>query len=450
MRFEMTTKRNQIKQYIQSRGAGFRIDTFQLHDIVLTFDVSPSTIYAALRELRGIKALDADNVYTGRFVRPYELICAMFADDDLDLNYVLLTDAKRDELCAKLYTTPRLLYQALEWAAPYMIVDATFYGMSYRINRTTFSRLEKEQEQPMKQQTRVAACAAQEAPSISSEVVEEETPCTCQICGRAIKANSGVIAHHGYKRPEYGFQTASCSGARHLPYEQSCDAIQPAIDANRNAIERTEAAIAELKANPPAQLRCEKYAGAWKRPTIVMVDRPVFFNVENAMRSSTDRMYDYTSLFRDEINKREKAIKEWQAGIDYLQKRLDDWKAPGSETSDDLTEWIDPALDKALDALDTDETVLLSSLPSTYNPESNAEALAELDAGEAFENALTVAAERIDDLQQREAALSQSALDLLSAWDFYTSHSGDCNAYAEFSETVARLRSLFAIDEGEN
>ena len=42
---------------------------------------------------------------------------------------------------------------------------------------------------------------------------------TCQICDRAIKANTGVIAHHGYQRPGEGWQTASCPGARALPYE---------------------------------------------------------------------------------------------------------------------------------------------------------------------------------------------------------------------------------------
>ena len=37
---------------------------------------------------------------------------------------------------------------------------------------------------------------------------------TCQICGRAIKASSGLIAHHGYERPGWGYQTTSCLGAR--------------------------------------------------------------------------------------------------------------------------------------------------------------------------------------------------------------------------------------------
>jgi hypothetical protein len=48
---------------------------------------------------------------------------------------------------------------------------------------------------------------------------------TCQCCGRAIFAQSGSIAHHGYERPGYGWQTASCMGAKHLPFEVSRDRL---------------------------------------------------------------------------------------------------------------------------------------------------------------------------------------------------------------------------------
>lgn len=52
---------------------------------------------------------------------------------------------------------------------------------------------------------------------------------TCQICGRNIKAKNGRIAHHGYTRPDLGWQTKSCFGARRLPLEESCDAIEDGI-----------------------------------------------------------------------------------------------------------------------------------------------------------------------------------------------------------------------------
>ena len=49
---------------------------------------------------------------------------------------------------------------------------------------------------------------------------------TCQCCGGDVAVEGGEAewqrtrtAHHGYTRPGYGWQTASCEGARSLPYE---------------------------------------------------------------------------------------------------------------------------------------------------------------------------------------------------------------------------------------
>jgi hypothetical protein len=47
----------------------------------------------------------------------------------------------------------------------------------------------------------------------------------CQCCGRLILANTGTIAHHGYSRPGSGWQTASCMGAKYLPFETSRDQL---------------------------------------------------------------------------------------------------------------------------------------------------------------------------------------------------------------------------------
>lgn len=55
---------------------------------------------------------------------------------------------------------------------------------------------------------------------------------TCQICGRPIWAATGVIAHHGYERPYRGegWQTASCPGARELPFEVSRERLAGYIE----------------------------------------------------------------------------------------------------------------------------------------------------------------------------------------------------------------------------
>lgn len=53
----------------------------------------------------------------------------------------------------------------------------------------------------------------------------EAASMTCQCCGRKYLANTGAMAHHGYQRPGGGWQTASCYGARHVPFEVSRDTL---------------------------------------------------------------------------------------------------------------------------------------------------------------------------------------------------------------------------------
>lgn len=85
---------------------------------------------------------------------------------------------------------------------------------------------------------------------------KSSTDTTCQICARAIEAGTGVIAHHGYRRPKRGsgWQTGSCMGARHLPYEVSCDLIPVAIEGCQNTAASVEARIARTLSDPPAEM----------------------------------------------------------------------------------------------------------------------------------------------------------------------------------------------------
>lgn len=64
---------------------------------------------------------------------------------------------------------------------------------------------------------------------VARERAEAAKARTCQICGRQIFAEVGMIAHHGYQRPGGGTQTASCPGARELPFETSRDRLRTHI-----------------------------------------------------------------------------------------------------------------------------------------------------------------------------------------------------------------------------
>lgn len=69
------------------------------------------------------------------------------------------------------------------------------------------------------------------AANAKARAEREAASMTCQCCGRRFLANTGLMAHHGYERPGSGWQTASCYGARHLPFEVSRDTLGDMIDA---------------------------------------------------------------------------------------------------------------------------------------------------------------------------------------------------------------------------
>jgi hypothetical protein len=82
-------------------------------------------------------------------------------------------------------------------------------------------------------------------PKSKARVQEEQRladAMTCQCCGRPILAETGQIAHHGYQRPGHGYQTQSCYGARHEPFEASRERLGQYID-------NLERRIADMKAN---------------------------------------------------------------------------------------------------------------------------------------------------------------------------------------------------------
>lgn len=55
--------------------------------------------------------------------------------------------------------------------------------------------------------------------SRQEKVEAEGERMTCQCCGGSYLAKLGTIAHHGYQRPGTGWQTASCMGAKFVPFE---------------------------------------------------------------------------------------------------------------------------------------------------------------------------------------------------------------------------------------
>lgn len=152
---------------------------------------------------------------------------------------------------------------------------------------------------------------------------------TCQICGRAILANTGFIAHHGYERPGEGYQTASCAGARELPFEVSSDALPPAIESVKAYIANQEKGKAEWLANPPAGIEdSRKKSYGWNEYRVEWsVLRPADF-----VHTTADDRYtyhesgSYVSLYRSGLAGYDRRIKNSQDTLAYFEDRLANWK----------------------------------------------------------------------------------------------------------------------------
>lgn len=149
---------------------------------------------------------------------------------------------------------------------------------------------------------------------------------TCQICARPILANTGIIAHHGYKRPGGGWQTGSCSGARYLPYEQSCDRLPPIIAAIERFIEGLERDLRALLSDPPSSFTIQRRdARGHPQGEPLVVTRPDGFNPD---QGDNYRPRTYVNEFCRRVSALKHSIA--QAGVDlkFMRERLTAWVAP--------------------------------------------------------------------------------------------------------------------------
>lgn len=113
---------------------------------------------------------------------------------------------------------------------------------------------------------------------------------TCQCCDRAILANTGVIAHHGYQRPQgWQQQVGTCMGARFAPFEASRDRLGYFIGLIERDLETHVRHAAEIEAEVgPLPFHYIRYFKRRERddvlPRYVETDRADFDDVREAYK----------------------------------------------------------------------------------------------------------------------------------------------------------------------
>lgn len=140
------------------------------------------------------------------------------------------------------------------------------------------------------------------AANAKRKVEREAATMTCQCCGRKHLANRGWIAHHGYQRPGYGYQTASCFGAKALPFEVDRSKLGQWINMLKYTKLRMGQVLTEVVAErSPITLTHSfidyRYGGRYGYAAY-RKERTVKFNVTRANWNSVVAAEDNADIFR--------------------------------------------------------------------------------------------------------------------------------------------------------
>lgn len=182
-------------------------------------------------------------------------------------------------------------------------------------------------------QRRRTLSAEEKAANAAARAARESASLTCQICGRAILANTGVIAHHGYTRPVPYTQTSSCMGARELPFEASRDKLGWLIDQLATWIADQEKHVADIITEKTHITRFYTKPDAprafgFRIPTAVSFTRHDFDEVrERVPAAFQGRMHAKFDDFKaDAVAEANKKRDDLVAERKICQKRFDAWK----------------------------------------------------------------------------------------------------------------------------
>jgi len=156
---------------------------------------------------------------------------------------------------------------------------------------------------------------------------------TCQICGRPILAERGNIAHHGYQRPGTGWQTQSCFGAMHLPFEVSRDRLGEYIVILKRQLEDTKAqrvGVADESIALVVHYGTGKYNGRYELKGSFMANRATYDESRAKHLPLAAWKRDIPEKF-DEVKARElhrlgRYIKDQECYLVGQEVRFNDWK----------------------------------------------------------------------------------------------------------------------------
>ena len=168
-------------------------------------------------------------------------------------------------------------------------------------------------------------------PGSSAPAPRRRGAMTCQCCGRQVLAATGLIAHHGYRRPSDGWQSASCEGARTLPFEVSRARLGRLIEELRaeQVSEARHMDAVELEACPVVLVvpdRSKPNGADGRRPTrSVTVTRASFVEAQSAGDIDV-WIPDFDSLKARDLKYRARGVDALTREIAEQSARFEGWR----------------------------------------------------------------------------------------------------------------------------
>lgn len=221
-------------------------------------------------------------------------------------------------------------------------VDTKAYGAGYSLH-TTVPFADRGEAYKAAEAWRTENAAKNKA----KKAAKESAHMTCQCCGKGHLANTGKLAHHGYTRPGWGWQTASCIGAREMPFEVARDRLGQHIV---NMTEQKARMIANRDGIELETIGFEvNYQGSEKDRKGRRIDVRVEVTREtwDAVKTQHDPLFSrygrnrsFDEMKESELDGCNRQIKSISEYIEFQQARYDGWK-PTHSGFDKATEtWI--------------------------------------------------------------------------------------------------------------
>jgi len=129
---------------------------------------------------------------------------------------------------------------------------------------------------------------------------------TCALCWQEVRCPDGTLAHHGYKRPGWGYIHGSCAGTGYEPWEVNVITGKMALDYFKRQVPKIQG---ELDALPDATQLTPRW-GQKPKPVIKAEAQPYVWRqlYESIEHSLTQQLKEATRL-RDEY---EQKVRDWK------------------------------------------------------------------------------------------------------------------------------------------